>query len=437
MVSNLLYYLLITICIVVLFIVLKPIIDKYLYRLRLESEFLDFLSILLTLEASGLRLDNVLEEASKCKLILPNSFINIVKKYSVLSRLNPDPYTCIRVLSREIPSTRVSGFFRGYSEVLISSNDTLSYVESFIKEELKSIESRIASYVSILDSIYEAFLIILLGVVVYSIIPVVYINPIFFSIVLSIASITALLIVFKLSSLTMFHYSGLTYYSIVFLTLVNSIAIVFPFIIIHLYVLTMFLSILLYFLTRDFLSIENNVVVMLEDLYSSVRQGFPIDSAVLRISSKYGFPIDFLSNLIKLGFRVKSIVRVFKIPLFTLRVFNLILAPIEYSYGFPRYLGYVMNIVDNIRSLRRILFERSKLYYMYVFILFFVTIIVFKLMCSIGYGRVSVFLIKGLIYSSTFESIIIASTISCGYWFRSKAFYTVLTTCLVLSLLLL
>lgn len=433
MIVNLLYYSLTILCIIILFIVLKPFINKYILKLKLESEFLDFLSILLTLEVSGLRLDNVLDEASRSRLILPDSFMYIVKKYNIVSRLNPDPYTCIRVLSREIPSSRVSCFFRGYSEVLISSNDTLFYVESFIREELKSIESRIESYVSILDSVYESFLIILLGVVVYSILPIVYVNPGFFSIILSTLSIIALLIVYKLSSLTMFHYSGSTYYSVVSLATLSPVTIAYPHTMFFLYIATVSLGILLYFLTREFIGIENNVIVMLEDLYSSVRQGFPIDCAIVRIGSKYGFPVDFLSNLIKLGFKAKNIVKVFKIPLLPLRVFNLILAPIEYSQGFPRYLGYVMSIVDSIKSLRRVLYERSRLYYMYVFILLFVAIAMFKLMNSIGYSNSNISLLRGLVYSSTFESCIIASTISSGYWFRSRVFYIVLTISLVLS----
>lgn len=433
---NLINYSLIAVFSIILFLVFKPFINKYLYRLRLESEFLDFLSILLTLEATGLRLDNVLEEALNNKLILPSSFMNIAKKYGIISRLNPDPYNCIRVLSREIPSNRVSSFFRGYSEVLISSNDTLHYVESFLKEELKSIESRIENYISILDTVYESFLIIILGFIIYSIMPIIHIDPIFFSIVLSILSTTALLIVCKLNSLAMFHYNGFTYYTLISLVALCPLITSMFNIILFFHLSVVFLGIMLLFLTNSFLSIENNILLMLEDLYSSVRQGFSIDSSIVRISCKYGFPVELISNLIKIGFKAKNIISVLKIPVFAQRIFNLILAPIEYSHSFPNYLGYVLNITDSIKSLRRILSERVRVYYMYVFILLSVSIAMLKLMNNTSFVNNNNYLVKSLIYSSIFESCIIASTIGSGYWFRSKIFYILLTICLLTILIL-
>lgn len=422
------YYLIAAACAAILVFALKEPLERYLYRVRVESEFLDFLSILLTLEAAGLRLDDVLSRASRGDLVLPSSFSRIAREYEAISRLNPDPYTCIRALSRKVPSSRVASFFRGYSEVLISSSDTLAYVESSLREELKAVESRIDSYSSILDGVFESFLIILLGVLVYASMPIVSIHPIAFSAILSAASCFALLVVYKLLNLAMLSYDRSSLYFTAALALTTPITIVQPSAIALSFSLTLALSAALYLRSSQQLAIESKVVAMLEDLYSCVRQGLSIDSALLKISSKYGYPVDLVARLLKLGFKSSSIIEVLKLPPLSKRVLSLVLAPIECSSGFPRYLGYVLSVVDSVRGLRRALVERSRVYFSYVFVLLFAAVVVFKSFSFVGrsIGSVSYYLVPGITYSSIFESSIVASTISSGYWFRSKMFYLTL-----------
>ncbi len=429
---SVLYLVLLTASLTLLLFILKPFIQKYFHKLRLENEFLDFLSILLTMEASGLRLDEVLEEASRKKLMLPSSYLEIAKRYTLLSRMNPDPYTCIRLLSRDIPSERVSRFFEGYSEVLVSTNDTLTYVESFIREELRGLRSKIEGYSSILDTLYESYLIILLGMLTYFMLPFTPIPGIVFGFLIALLSVFAFLLVYKLSDLTMYFNGVLfTFPTLILVFSTPLIVTIYPALIpLHL-IIVVLIGVLLWYLSRGVLLIEDKVNVLLEDLYASVRQGIPIDHAIITIGRRYGFPVDKLADLLKLGFKPVETISVFKLPPLPKRVLGLVLAPIEYTRGTPRYFGYILNIVEGIRGLRRALIEKGRIYFVYVLVLLFVVIIMFKLMKNFNSGILGGELVKSITYASVFESIMIASMISRGYWFKNITGYALLVLTVV------
>ncbi len=80
------------------------IAKRLLFKKKLEEEFPDFLALNLTMEANGLRLDNVFDEAMKHKLKLPPAYEIIAKMYSLIKTLNPDPYTGLRYLAKLVPS---------------------------------------------------------------------------------------------------------------------------------------------------------------------------------------------------------------------------------------------------------------------------------------------------------------------------------------------
>lgn len=407
--------------------VFKPYVKQYLQKLRLESEFLDFLSIVLIMEASGLRLDVVFEEGSKGNILLPKSFSEIARKYVLLSKINPDPYTCIRLLSKKVSSDRVSRFFEGYSEVLITTNDTLSYVESFIREEIRGLHAKIENYAMILDTIYESYLIILLGILTYFMLPFTPISPVIFGFLLSIFSLSAFIMIYKLSDLTM--YSNGTIYVFPTLLLVFStplIILVYPdMIIFHLF-LTVLLGILLCYLFRNMLLLEDKIVFLLEDLYAGVRHGLSIDHALILVGEKYGFPINKLSDLLKLGIKSYEITKSLKLPPLPKRVIDLILAPMEYTSGVPRYFGYVLNIVESVRGLRKALAVRGRIYFIYVLVLLATVVVMYNLMKRFSVGVIDPGLVKGLTYTCVFESVLMASIISRGYWFKNFAGYFIL-----------
>jgi len=424
LVNNSLYYaVLIATSVLLLIHIVKPLVERLMFRLRLESRFLDFLSILIVFESTGLHLDEVLNEASKNKIILPREYMVLARRYSVLSKFNPDPYTCLRLLAKTIDSPRIARFLEGYSEILISTGDTVNYVESYLNMEFNSLKTRLSNLVSLIDTVYESFMIIMLGFIVYFTMPLIEIPLIAISLILSMIAIVAVIIVFKLHDLTLYLYNN-PLYTIISLTLISLAPVIMinnPSLIPLYIFVTILAGIVLFLLTRFYFTLEYKIHGLLEDLYSSIRMGLPIDYAIINTGQRYGFPIDKIVELLKMGYKPVEITGFFNLPPLPKRVFELVLAPIEYNRGVSKYFSYILGIVESVLNLRRFLSDRARIYYIYVFALLIVIVALARLftnMVNTGLKLDRLYLI-GVSYSSIYEALMIASMISRGYWFRN------------------
>jgi len=425
---------------IALYLVVKPSLNRFFTKLKLESEFLDFISLLVTLEASGLRLDEVLLEASRGKLLLPNPYDELSRKYAVLEKVSSDPYTCLRTLAKTVPSIKVARFLEGYSEVLVSTNDTLRFVETRLSEEVKSLQARIESYASMLDTLFESYLIILLGIIVYAAMPLIQLPAVLIGFMISLISLTALLIAFKLSSLTMYSISlAFTLPTLLLSVITPVLVVVNPRILLVHLLVTVVVGIILYYVLKGVLDMEREFELLSEELYAATRQGLPVDYSIVRIASSWnsGFLVKKVSDLLKLGVKPRDLTSVFNLPPLPKRVLELILAPIEYVKGSPRYIGFVLNIVESVKSLRRVLRDRGRVYLVYILILLAVTLALARVLDKMGLVATGSDVVKAVLYTSVFESIIIASTISTGYWFKDPASYTLLVLNAICTLTLL
>jgi len=425
---------------IALYFVVKPSLKRFFTKLKLESEFLDFLSLLVTLEASGLRLDEVLLEASRGKLLLPNPYDELSRKYAVLERVSSDPYTCLRTLAKTVPSIKVARFLEGYSEVLVSTNDTLRFVETRLSEEVKSLQARIESYASILDTLFESYLIILLGIIVYTAMPLIRLPAVLIGFMISLISLTALLIAFKLSSLTMYSTSlTFTLPTLILSAITPILIVVNPRVMLAHLLVTVVVGVILYYVLKGVVDMEREFELLSEELYAATRQGLPVDYSIVRIASSWssGFLVKRVSDLLKLGVKPRDLMSVFNLPPLPKRVLELILAPIEYVKGSSRYIGFVLNIVESVKSLRRVLKDRGRMYTVYILILLAVTLTLARVLGKMGLVAIGSDMVRAVLYTSVFESIIIASTISTGYWFKDPASYALLVLNSICTLTLL
>ncbi len=410
---------------------LIAIVKRLSFKKKLEEEFPDFLALNLTMEANGLRLDNVFDEALKHKLKLPPAYEIIAKIYSLIKALNPDPYTGLRYLAKLVPSERISRFFRGYTEILVTTNDTLTYVESKLDEELASLEQRISRSLSSLDTLYEGLLIILMSIITFMLIPVAYVPKELIALIVSITGISAYMLS---SSLTSWTYRYETQVSQLMSLILLTIT---PFIILNIGLRGMIIyTFLIIFLTLIFRKIEetaehveNNVISLLEDLYSEAKQGIPIDHVLMRKENLI-HPLKKIRDLLRLGIAVPSMLEKLRIPPLSKKLLSLAFSPLEYSRYHERHLGYTLKIMDYIVRLRRILSERGKMYFFYALTLPIITIVMIKGMTTIQSNLNSMFdpeLAVGLTYSISLIAGIIASKISSG-----KSLYSVLTPILLI-----
>ncbi len=411
---------------------------KYYFRLKLENEFPDFIALLSTFEANGMRLYEVFDEASNNRIELPNSYMELSKLYSVLFRIINDPYTCIKKLADHVPSLRVKRFLKGYAEVMISTNDTLSYINSYISEEFSALKTRMRSISSIIDSIFEGFLIIILGMLVYSLISFASIPVTLVLFVIVFLSLIAYMLTNKLLELAYYdHRLSEVLLTILLMTLSPSIVFLLPItisLIMH-YLIISITGFILYSVSKVLLRLESESLILFEELYSGARQGLPIDNVFLRVSKRHSFVYERIADMLRMGSRVREALSVVKLPIFAYKILSLMFTPIEYSRSHYRHLSYVSNIIDYVRGLRRDLRERGKIYYFYVLILPIVMLIFTNTLLNINS---SMFMLNDedsiikITYVAVFESIIIASIIDRGYWYRSPYMYLVLLVTIVL-----
>jgi flagellar protein FlaJ len=411
---------------------------KYYFRLKLENEFPDFISLLLTFEANGMRLYEVLDEASHNRIELPRSYMELSKIYSILSRIISDPYTCIKKLADQVPSLRIKRFLKGYAEVMVSTNDTLSYINSYVNEEFSALKTRMQNISSMIDSVFEGFLIIILGVLVYSLISFTSIPETLVLFILILLSLMAYILTNKLLELA-YYDRGLseTLLTITLMILSPLIILAFPTIlslIIH-YLIIFIAGVILYSISKVLLGLENESLVLFEELYSGARQGLPIDNVFLRVSRRHSLVYERIADMLRMGSRVREALSVVRLPVFAYKVLSLTFTPIEYSRSHYRHLSFVSNIIDYVRGLRRDLRERGKIYYFYVLILPIVMLVFTNTLLNINSSMFMLndiaFIVK-ITYIAVFESVIIASIIDRGYWYRSQYMYIVLLVTIIL-----
>lgn len=402
----------------IIFFTIYPYFVNYVFASKLEGQFLDFLSISLTLEANGLRLDNVFDEAVKGNLKLPSSYEKLAKIHHAISNTIPDPYTSIRKLAEIVPSKRVQKFLRGYSEVLITTNDTLSYVESMLKEEINGLETRITNTLATIDSLFEGLLITLLSILVFGMIPVLSIPwPILFIVIVGLGT-TSYLLACKLTSHALWFEDDilllLSFITILLIPVLLVTGIITP---IVATVIVSFFTVLAMLLNKPYSELESSTLVLVEDLYTEARQGVPIDYALLRMGDNWGEPVKSIKNLLLQGVKPVRIVNTLRLPPLPSKILGLILGPIEFSRSHEKHLGYTLRIVDSIRSLRRKLFERGRMYYVYVLTLPIISMVFAKTILSINMPQIpkpDVDLVNTLTSITVLQATITASKVTRG-----------------------
>ncbi|MCD6301445.1 MAG: hypothetical protein J7L82_05175, partial [Staphylothermus sp.] len=330
----------------------------------------------------------------------------------------------IRRLAVHVPSDKIREFLRGYSEILISTNDTLAYISSYLEEEFAAIRTKVSNTLNLIDSLYEGFLIILLGLIVYSLMPLVYFSPSLLALLIVLIGIVSHIIALRVTSLAVRENNSLCKFVIDFLIIgiYPLLAVFLPCnILVHALIFVVSATILRSMDTSD--RIENEAINFVEELYSDARQGIPMDVAIINSSKRRGGFLTKIADFLKMGLKPWEILSTFKLPLLVKKIFLLVLTPIEYSRNHQKHLGYVLTMLDNVRSLRRSLSERSNFYFLYILTIPIVVIVFFKTFVEINSGLVrsptDYMLVRNTAYIAVYEATVIASIINKGSWYKS------------------
>lgn len=393
------------------------LLERIGFTRGLSSYFVDFLALLLVFEASGLRLDEVLLAGARGEIVLPEPYMRLARIYSSIYRVLPDPYSSLRRLAKLSPFHGLSDFINGYSEVLVTTNDTLHYVESFLAEEMARLDQRISNLLSLIDSIYEGMLIVILAVIVYSFLPIGGFNGLVAGLLVSIIGLTAYLLVHSLG------YAGFWPRILLFEVVTLLFILLSPPILSILWI-TAPVVLILYsswvFMAHTYYSrikrVENETYTLLEEIYMGIRQKMPVDYIMVRVLEGLSPLYRSLRSLLLLGMNYNDIRRVIKPPPLVGKLLELVLAPLGYGRSGVRHVGYVLRISELVRRLRRRLGERARIYYLYAFTLPMVLIVFMHGFGGLGGSTWSLdrgFLV-GLGLSTAFVSFIVAGKTAGG-----------------------
>ncbi len=431
------FLLIIGVLLIVYLIYRSGLLVTYRLRKNLTDSYVDFLANLLVFEANGVRLDEVLDYASRDKTLLPKPYSYIVKLYTSMSRIISDPYTILVKISDSLPCKRVAFFLKGYAEVLITTNDTKHYVESELKNVIQKLYADIFNTLSYVDSLYEGLLILLLGFIVYMYLPLSTIPYELVSILLTLLGLAGYVFVHNLSQRSFWPNNS----SLDLLTLLVLIIAPFFFRSINLSTIFIIAYFLIFFIAftsyQRLLRLDYEASILLEEVYSSINQKMPLDQAVIKACSRLSKPYRIIKNLLLLGFNYSDFKNAVKLTPYAEKVLGLLLSPLKYSSSDILHIGYIVKISDFIRRIRTSLAERCRVYYIYALTLPAVLIVFSHSMRGLGGFKVlPIGLVTGLALSSILVSVTISSKIEGGCGLCSWKNPLVLITTLLAVLLL-
>ncbi len=348
-----------------------------LYFIRiLDNRFIEFLSLLVNFESVGLHIGDLFALASRGELILPKPYDVVAKKYAAIEKLYGDQIRALSYVQKLTRGSRFSRFIEGYIGILETTGDTLGFTEVVLTDELGRLESSIEGTIGFIENFYESYLIILLTVIVLTILPgASTISPIVYAALLIINTSAYILAITAASRLFYYDHlvsTGFTASLIAFFTLSP---LVFPYIAVLTlgFILTSVFIVLTRIVMGWRIRVEEHIYELTEDLYSETRHGFPLDTALKKLSSReeavYRGLASSIYKYLSLGLRGDTIASHIDTSPLVSRVFRLLLTPMEYSSDHSRHVGYTAKFLRRLYGMRGNVAGRARILYLYTLIL--------------------------------------------------------------------
>ena len=333
---------------------------------RLEEGFLDFLAVLASFETTGLRVMDLLEQAAEGRVRVPGGYEPLARLYVFLERASGDPYTSLKSLAELTPSPVVSRFLREYGEVLVSTGGTMGLVEKYLDEELERHWARVSSLFTRLDAFYEGFLIIVLTLTVFTLLPGTPLSPAVSAAMVALTGVAGYLIAGRVSKTILApapRYMAAADPAVVAsaplaLAGVQGLAL-------HAG-LALTLHLLLRGRVRALRGIEDEAVLLAEEAVSGLALGVPVDATLTAgFHSSRSLVYRLLGLAMLNGFNPSTMVDALALPPLAGRLISLLASPLEYS-GFSRALAsMVSRFSRHIAQSRKWCGERARLYLFY------------------------------------------------------------------------
>lgn len=382
----------------------------------LEDGFLDFLTILASFESTGLRIMDLFEHSAGGRIRVPGEYAALARLYVFLEKASGDPYTSLKSLAELTPSPTVSRFLREYGEVLVSTGVTMSLVEKYLAEELEKHWARVSSLFTQLDAFYEGFLIIVLTLTVFTLLPGVSLNPAVSVAITASTGAAGYLIARRVSKTILspeppaMATADLVVIGSAILALAGLQGLM----------LHTALALILYFFLRErvrvYQGVEAEASLLAEEAVTGLSLGVPVDATLTSgFYSSGSLPYRLLGLAMLNGFNVSVVIDALPLPPLARRLISLLTAPLEYS-GLSKVLAYaVSRFSRHIAQSRKRCGEKSRLYLSYaVFTALLLSFMAYLLKGFTGLPGARPGAAAPLVYSSIIGSVAVASASGGG-----------------------
>ena len=384
-----------------------------------ELEFMEFLTLLLAFETSGLRLPRLLVEIAEGRVEASGYIKELANKFKVLEKTMMEDYSALRKLAELAGSPMVADFLRGYSEVATTSGETLRFVESYLERVSSYLESRLEGMLRFMEGVYEGLMLAVFGLVALSVVPMAGVNPRMLTSAIILAALASYSIVLKVSEnvLTLSRVEHIATITLMGLTLVTELGGTWT--LLHMLLLALAL-VLVAPLARRAVEIEKNVVDFLEEAFSMTRHGIPLEQVFHHV--EFGSdPLKLLKRVLLLGYDYVQLLGA--LPDLARRALYQLLAPLQYTSKHEKISSYVLRFVELISDARARLERRGLTYMVYSFIFPAVVYVSYALVHSMSKtigGAIDFGQAKVIAYSTFFNTFTLAVSISGIGLFRSR-----------------
>lgn len=337
----------------------------------LDKSYLDFLVYLNGMEMNGFKIYDLFRALYVRDVEIDECYSSLSKIYFVLEHITGDPQLALYKLSEITRSAKASTFFRGYGDIVLTSGDTATYVHNTLKSEFNALKARVEELLKIIEVVYEAILVAVLGLSMLSIMPMWPFPTLIGVLILELTGLAGYSI--SLSIMRKLYYQALLPIVLVdvvfllstgFLLLSNPVG---P-------LLHLALLIIMHVLTRSIVNslvnLEKESLRVLSEVYSRTIQGETVDVALLdSLTNSKLVEYKLLWYSILNGFNSKDTVRRIKLPVLAGKILYLLTALLNYSSLSSTYVVSISQFAEEINDLRRFVEEKSNYYLLYSVIL--------------------------------------------------------------------
>jgi hypothetical protein len=336
----------------------------------LEEHFADFLTVLSAFESVSLRVYDVFNAIHRGEVRVADCYEQVARLYTILEKSLGDPRAALQELSRELRATRLAGFLRGYSDVLVTSGDTRTYVNSSLRSELSAMKARIESSLRVLETLYESNIALILTLSLLVVMPI-WGFPAWISLLaIQLSGLLSYILAFKIARSLYYP----VHRALLLVDLLYMLALPVFVTTLQLGFFSLLVLVLLHSATRRLVkalfSLEVEAIRVFRETHSEVLLGRSLDLALLDSLGKSRFEVlRAISVGLSRGLEGHEVLSRLKLPQLPVKILTLLLNPVKYGYTGIAYLSAVNVFIEELMSTRILVREKTRLYALHVLIL--------------------------------------------------------------------